>query len=75
MSDAVQPQFPKNVFLNNLQTDIKNICTYKGLLSFSDNKKIESTLLNKNFGLFGNLRILAPKTETLYFTTVLEEEK
>lgn len=64
---------PKNLFLNNLQTDIKTICTYRANLNFSDNKKIESTLLDKDFGLYGNLRILPPKTDFLYFVTMLSE--
>lgn len=57
-----EPTVPKNMFLNNLQTDIKTIITYNGVLQFSDNKRIESVLLNKDMGLHGNFRILPPKT-------------
>lgn len=38
--DSVQPHLPRNIFLNNLQTDIKSVCTYTGFLSFSDNKRV-----------------------------------
>lgn len=62
------------MFLNNLQTDIKTIITYNGVLQFSDNKRIESVLLNKDMGLHGNFRILPPKTESLYFATLMVEE-
>lgn len=40
ISEPIPPQIPKNIFLNNLQTDIKTICTFGGILNFSDNKKI-----------------------------------
>ncbi len=71
--EAATPILPKNMFLNNLQTDIKAVCTFGGILNFTDNKKLEPTLLDKNFGLYGNLRILPPKTDNLYFTSVLPE--
>jgi|JI10StandDraft_1071094.scaffolds.fasta_scaffold329628_1 hypothetical protein len=38
--EPVPLQLPKKIFLNNLQTDLKTICTYKGLLQFTDNKRI-----------------------------------
>lgn len=59
--DTAPSHLPRNFFLNNLQTDLKAICTYTGLLSFSDNKRVESTILDREFGLYGNLRIISPK--------------
>lgn len=72
--NLVEPNIPKNIFLNNLQTDLKTVCTFKAELNFTDNKKLQQTLLKPDFGLYGNLRILPHKTDTIYFSTVITEE-
>lgn len=73
--DIKIPNFPKQIFLNNTKTDINSICCMHNKLNFSDNKRSELIRLNQKLGLYGNLRSLPPKTDSLYFNSHHIEEE
>lgn len=50
-----------------------SIMTFKGKLSFSDSKRSEHTAFNCDLGLYGNFRTLNPRTEAVYFSSLLDE--
>ena len=68
------PSCPNNIYLNNARTDLKNIMTFHGKLSFTENKRQEPCDMNKQIGLYGNFRSLHPKTDAIYFTSLLVDE-
>ncbi len=64
----------KPIFLNNVKSNIKTICTIKNNLKFSDNSKVESFIFEQKLGLYGNLRKLPKDSKNFFFVSHPKED-
>jgi hypothetical protein len=57
----------KNLFLNNLKSDLRAVCLFRGPLKFGENAKVESFTYRDDIGLYGNLRLIPREAKGWFF--------
>jgi single-stranded DNA-specific DHH superfamily exonuclease len=64
----------KTIFFNNLKSDLKAVCIFRGNLKFGENAKVESHAYNNDIGLYGNLRMMSKDAKGWFFFGLAKDE-